>query len=73
RLIERHAHYTNSAKAQAIIGDWQAWLPKFKKVMPIEYARALQEMAKAQAADTTGFDVMEIGFKTPVSGGEKLN
>ncbi len=46
-LIVRHAHYTNSAKAQAILADWPTWLPKFKKVMPTEYRRALTELAKA--------------------------
>ncbi len=71
-LIERHAHYTNSAKAQTILGDWETWLPKFRKVMPYEYKRALEEMARAQAADTTGFDVLEIGVKTG-GGSEKVN
>ena len=65
RLIARHLHYTNSAKAKTMLDDWAGWLPKFKKVMPVEYARALQEMAKAQAADTTGFDVLEIGLRAP--------
>ena len=46
-LIVRHAHYTNSAKAQAILADWPAWLPKFKKVMPVEYRRALADLARA--------------------------
>jgi glutamate synthase (NADPH/NADH) large chain len=49
-LIVRHAHYTNSARAKAILSDWAAWLPRFKKVMPHEYRRALAEMAKAQGA-----------------------
>ncbi len=62
RLIERHGHYTNSVKAQTILADWETWLPKFKKVMPVEYARALAEMGKAQAADQTGLDVIEIGL-----------
>jgi len=62
QLIARHAHYTNSAKAKTILADWAAWLPKFKKVMPVEYRRALAEMAKAQAADTTGLGVIEIGM-----------
>jgi glutamate synthase (NADPH/NADH) large chain len=48
-LIVRHAHYTNSAKAQLILSDWEAWLPKFRKVMPMEYRRALTEIAKAAA------------------------
>ena len=49
-LIVRHAHYTNSTKAQAILADWGAYVPKFKKVMPFEYRRALTELAKAKAA-----------------------
>ncbi len=36
-LIARHAHYTNSAKAKAILDDWASYLPKFKKVMPVDY------------------------------------
>jgi len=51
-LIVRHAHYTNSAKAQLILSDWAAWLPKFKKIMPMEYRRALTEIAKAAEAAT---------------------
>ena len=46
-LIVRHAHYTNSAKAQAILADWATWLPKFTKVMPTEYRRALTALAGA--------------------------
>ncbi|MCC7250659.1 glutamate synthase-related protein, partial [Hyphomicrobium sp.] len=49
-LIVRHAHYTNSTKAQAILADWASTVPKFKKVMPFEYRRALTELAKAKAA-----------------------
>ena len=60
-LITRHAHYTNSAKAKKILGDWPAWQKKFRKVMPVDYKRALAEMAKHQAADPTGLDVIEIG------------
>ncbi len=64
QLITRHAHYTNSKKAQMILADWAGYLPKFRKVMPIEFARALEEIAKAQAADQTGLDVLEIGVQT---------
>ena len=51
RSIVRHAHYTNSARAQAILADWAVWLPKFKKIMPHEYKRALANLAKAKGAD----------------------
>ena len=60
-LIERHARYTNSAKAKMILADWAHWVQKFRKVMPVEYAKALKTMAVAQANDNTGFGVLEIG------------
>ena len=53
-LVARHAHYTNSAKAQAILKDFAGYLPKFRKVMPTEYRRALADLAKAQMAAEAG-------------------
>ena len=43
-LIERHMHYTDSSRARAILENWQTYLPKFVKVMPVDYRRALSEM-----------------------------
>ncbi|MEM9355814.1 MAG: glutamate synthase-related protein, partial [Pseudomonadota bacterium] len=63
QLIEKHARYTNSARAQEILADWAGYLPKFRKVMPVEYRRALAEMTKHQEADATGLDVIEIGLQ----------
>ncbi|MEN6542724.1 glutamate synthase large subunit [Parvibaculum sp.] len=48
QLIENHARYTNSSRAKDILANWAAMLPKFRKVMPVEYRRALKEMARAQ-------------------------
>ncbi len=44
RLIKNHRHYTGSERAKAILDDWAAYLPKFVKVMPTEYRKALQAM-----------------------------
>jgi len=63
QLIERHVHYTNSAKAKTILADWASWLPKFKKVMPVEYRRALAEMSKHQAGDLPEHGALEIGVR----------
>jgi glutamate synthase (NADPH/NADH) large chain len=49
QLIERHLHYTNSAVARRILDDWQAMLPRFVKVMPVDYRRALEEMQANQS------------------------
>jgi glutamate synthase (NADPH) large chain len=62
-LIARHAHYTNSARARTILESWADYLPKFKKVMPVEYRKALMEIARQQAADPTGLEVIEIGLR----------
>jgi len=64
QLVARHAHYTNSAKAKMILTDWRTHMPKFKKVMPIEYRRALQEMAKAQAAEPAAPGAIEVSLKS---------
>jgi glutamate synthase (NADPH) large chain len=60
-LIARHARYTNSAKAKLILESWGAYLPKFKKVMPVEYREALKQMTVHQTADPTGLEMLEIG------------
>ena len=63
QLIENHRHYTGSERAKLVLDDWAAYLPKFVKVMPVEYRKALEAMSRAQAADQTGFDVLEIGVQ----------
>ena len=62
QLIENHLHYTGSARARVILDDWASYLPKFVKVMPVEYRRALEEMARRQMADKTGLGDIELGL-----------
>jgi len=47
-LITRHAKLTGSRRAADILANWRTYLPKFRKVMPVEYRRALREL-KANA------------------------
>ena len=51
RLLQNHARYTNSQRAQDILADWETYLPKFRKVMPTEYRRALNELAESETAE----------------------
>ena len=50
QLIERHVHYTDSARGRHILENWDACLAKFVKVMPVDYRRALEEMQATAAA-----------------------
>ena len=43
--IEKHLMYTGSERARLILENWADYLPKFTKVMPTDYRRALQEQA----------------------------
>ena len=47
-LIQRHLLFTGSERARRILENWAMYLPKFVKVMPTEYRRALSEMAREQ-------------------------
>ncbi|MEI7806660.1 MAG: glutamate synthase subunit alpha, partial [Hyphomicrobiales bacterium] len=50
KLISNHARYTGSKRAAEILADWGKYCPMFRKVMPVEYRRALAEL-KAQEAE----------------------
>jgi glutamate synthase (NADPH) large chain len=52
-LITRHARFSGSVIATRILADWKTFYPKFRKVMPVEYRRALNELKAAamQAAE----------------------
>jgi len=54
QLIDRHLHYTDSTVARQILDNWSDYLPRFVKVMPVDYRRALEEL---QAQTSQGTDV----------------
>ena len=47
-LISDHARYTDSKRAKDILAAWSSYVPKFRKVMPLEFSRALKEMETAR-------------------------
>ena len=46
QLISNHRHLTGSTRAAHILENWEIYRPKFRKVMPVEYRRALEEMER---------------------------
>ena len=49
-LIERHAQYTGSTVARAVLADWARHAAEFVKVMPTDYKRVLEERKAAVSA-----------------------
>ncbi len=49
-LVERHHAYTGSARAAALLADWDAALGAFVKVTPKDYRKALLDLAAERRA-----------------------
>ena len=49
-LVERHLLHTGSARAREMLDNWDEALKHFVKVMPTDYARALQDLKSERAA-----------------------
>ncbi len=59
-MIESHLRYTGSRKAKLVLDQWDAMLPKFVKVMPIDYKRVLGERKAAAAKQQAKKDQKEM-------------
>jgi glutamate synthase domain-containing protein 3 len=49
-MIESHHKETGSSRAEEILSNWNDYLPKFVKVFPMEYRRALGQMSREDEA-----------------------
>jgi len=47
-LISKHQQYTNSEQAKHILDNWNEYVEKFIKVVPIEYKKVLEEKKIAE-------------------------
>ncbi len=50
-LVAQHFRLTRSARAEVVLDKWHSMLPKFVKVMPKEYRRALAELEAERRAE----------------------
>jgi glutamate synthase domain-containing protein 3 len=48
-MISRHAEYTGSKVAAAILENWSDEFPRFRKIIPIKYREVLRQRAEAAA------------------------
>jgi glutamate synthase domain-containing protein 3 len=52
-MIEEHFKLTGSGPARRILASWDEALPRFKKIMPRDYRRVLEEARRARAEGET--------------------
>jgi glutamate synthase (NADPH/NADH) large chain len=47
RLVENHAAYTDSERAEELLADWETEIEQFTRVMPDAYAEIIDERERA--------------------------
>ena len=47
-MLEDHVKYTNSVKGKEILNNFEEYLPKFKKIIPYDYKKMLNAIAKME-------------------------
>ena len=62
-MVEEHVARTGSDRAAAILADWANMLPRFVKVMPMDYQRVLQALERAKAAGLSGDEALAAAFE----------
>ena len=58
-LVNNHVRYTQSPYARQILNDWTEMLPRFVKVIPIDYRSALERIRKDQSRETEVVPITE--------------
>jgi glutamate synthase (ferredoxin) len=51
RMVRKHFQYTRSARADEILRKWSSFAPKFVKVFPKDYKRALADRLAAESGN----------------------
>jgi glutamate synthase (ferredoxin) len=63
QMIVRHEKFTGSAKARAVLEQWDALVPKFVKVLPKDYKRMLACIKQAHDQGLTGEEAIMTAFE----------
>ena len=48
KMLEEHVKYTNSVRGKEILENFEEYLPKFKKIIPYDYKKILNAIAKME-------------------------
>ncbi|MGD9676858.1 MAG: glutamate synthase large subunit [Vulcanibacillus sp.] len=61
-MIENHVKYTGSPLGKRILSDWENSSLRFTKVIPKDYKRMLENIAKAHKAGLNGEEALMVAF-----------
>ncbi|MFC5701742.1 glutamate synthase large subunit [Cohnella faecalis] len=61
-MIEKHVAATGSELGQRVLNDWEGFLAKFVKVIPKDYKRMMEQIAKAESQGLSGQEALLAAF-----------
>lgn len=62
-MIERHVEYTGSTIGAEVIENWNEYLPKFVRIIPKDYKRMLEQIAKVEETGLRGDAALLAAFE----------
>ena len=62
-LLQKHVDYTGSLLAKDILENYEAWLPHFKKIVPVNYAHMLENIEKFEKQGYAHDEATLMAFK----------
>jgi glutamate synthase (ferredoxin) len=62
-MIERHLQLTGSARARAVLEHWEASVPKFVRIMPKDFKRAIASLKRAHDQGLSGDEAVMAAFE----------
>lgn len=62
-LLENHVRYTGSQLGKDILEHFESWLPHFKKIIPVDYARMMAGIEKFEKQGYSHDEAALIAFK----------
>jgi len=62
-MVIKHKALTRSALASRVLENWEELLPKFVKVIPMDYQRMQQAFAEVQSAGLSGEEAIKAAFE----------
>ncbi|THF74920.1 glutamate synthase large subunit [Cohnella fermenti] len=62
-MIEKHVGYTGSKLGRRVLDEWEEFLPRFIKVIPKDYKRMLEQIAKVEAQGLSGDKALLAAFE----------
>ncbi|MFZ3372802.1 MAG: glutamate synthase large subunit, partial [Desulfitobacteriaceae bacterium] len=62
-MIGKHVEYTDSPLGKKVLADWTNYSLRFSKVIPKDYKRMLENIAKAHKAGFSGEEALMVAFE----------